>query len=254
MIRYLNLLNNISNWHLHFLDKFGFVKQDPLLFVAKNKVKVDVPKRIHHEFKEIFLENAYTIGLQKPVNPAGKIIDIGANAGYFSLFAASKFPQSTIFAYEPVKMNFVQLQKNKDLNPSKAINTFNQAVGGKSEMIKIYFDQTDSFSTSASIKKDVNQKENGASFEEVSCITLQEVFEQNQIDFCDLIKIDCEGAEYEILYNTPREVFDKIDQMALELHESQDFDIPSLKKYIKDMGFTLFEFQDKPHMLWAYKG
>lgn len=61
MFRYLNLIKNISNWPLHFKVKFGISDDDPLLFIARNNIKFEVPKRLHHEFKEIFMENAYFI-------------------------------------------------------------------------------------------------------------------------------------------------------------------------------------------------
>ena len=160
MIRYLNLIKNVRNWQLHFLDKFGLVKQDPLYFKVNNGIQVEVPKRTHHEFKEIFLENAYSIGLQKPVKEGAVIVDIGANVGFFSLFAASQYKNSKIYSYEPVGANFKQLEKNKNLNSSTVMNCFNEAVCGHNGSIKIFFDQSDSFTTSASILNDVNE-ENG---------------------------------------------------------------------------------------------
>ena len=56
------------------------------------------------------------LGLDIPDSPT--IIDIGANAGFFSLFAASRFPGARIFSYEPIEGNFRQLQRNRDLNRS----------------------------------------------------------------------------------------------------------------------------------------
>ncbi len=38
MARYWNLMTNISNWHLHFMNKLGLIKDDPLLFIAKNNI------------------------------------------------------------------------------------------------------------------------------------------------------------------------------------------------------------------------
>lgn len=83
MFRYLNLIKNISNWPLRFKVKFGISDDDPLLFIARNNIKFEVPKRLHHEFKEIFMENAYFIGQKKPLKTNPIIIDIGANVGFF---------------------------------------------------------------------------------------------------------------------------------------------------------------------------
>ena len=90
---------------------------------------------------------------------------------------------------------------------------------------------------------------------EVPCLGLFDVFEEHKIDRCDLLKLDCEGAEYEVLYNAPEEVLNKIDQMAIEVHQGkqENENLLSLKKFLTTCHFELFQFVDKPHMLWAYR-
>jgi FkbM family methyltransferase len=249
MLRYLNLIRNISNWQLHFLVKFGIVKDDPLIFIAKNNIKFEVPKRLHHEFKEIFLENAYTVGLKKNTKKDGTIIDIGANVGFFTMFAASKYPDCTIYAYEPIKSNFQQLIKNRQLNDTKKIYCINKAVCGHTGKVNINFDITDSFTTSATIMGNAG---NTLQTIEVPCLKLSDIFEEHKIDNCDLLKLDCEGAEYEILYSTSPEVLYKIDQIAIELHKDKN-ENENLKKFLGDVNFKTFQFADIPHMLWAYR-
>lgn len=249
MSRYLNLINNISNWHLHFIDKFGLIKDDRLLFVARRNIKIEVPKRLHHEFKEIFMENAYAVGIKKKIKDNPVIIDIGANVGFFTLFAASKYPHCTIYSYEPIYSNFRQLIKNRELNGRERINCFNKAVCGHNGTIKITFDAADAFTTSATIT-DINKDSL-----DVPCLTLSEIFRENDIDHCDLLKIDCEGAEYDVLYNTPAAVLRRIDQMAIEVHtgKNENENLPSLKDFLLKHDFRLFQFADKQHMLWAYQ-
>jgi len=253
MLRYLNLMKNISNWYLHLLNKLGLIKSDPILFIAKNNIKIEVPKRLYHEFKEIFMENAYSIGLRKTIKKNPIIIDIGANVGFLSMFVLSKYPACTVYSYEPIYSNFQQLIRNKELNITKKINCFNKAVCGYDGKIKINFDKADSFSTSATI---INHDggDNGDSIE-ISCLTLSEIFKENNLNNCDLLKLDCEGAEYDILYNTPEDILNKIDQMAIEVHsgKNEKDNLQSLKEFLLKSNFKLFQFEDKPHMLWAYR-
>ena len=84
---------------------------------------------------------------------------------------------------------------------------------------------------------------------------LSDIFKENDIDNCDLLKLDCEGAEYDILYNTPEEILNKIDQMAIEVHQGKNEkeNLSSLKRFLLKFNFRLFQFADKPHMLWAYR-
>jgi FkbM family methyltransferase len=193
------------------------------------------------------------MGLGKPINKNPTIIDIGANVGFFTMFAVSKYPDCTVYSYEPIYSNFQQIIRNKELNSTKKVNCFNKAVCGQNGKIKIHFDNKDSFTTSATILDD-DGNDNRDSIE-VSCLTLSEVFKENNIDNCDLLKLDCEGAEYDILFNTPKEILDNIDQMAIEIHSGRNEreNLDSLKNFLLKFNFKLFQFPDKPHMLWAYR-
>lgn len=252
-MRYLNLIKNISNWPLHIKYKFGLKTSDPITFTAKNNIRFEVPKRLYHEFKEIFFENAYTVGQQKKItktNPT--IIDIGANVGFFSIFAISKFPNCSIYSYEPIESNFKQLSRNRKLNRDKNFKCFNLAVGGHKETIKINFDINDQFTTSATI---MNRNNDNLTSIEVPCLRLRDIFDENDIEKCDFLKLDCEGAEYDVLYNTPATYMARIDQMAIEVHQGKNEgeNLESLRNFLNRNNFNLFQFDDKPHMLWAYR-
>ena len=117
-MRYLHLFRNISNWSLYLAVKFSLTSVDPPLFRTRNNILIEAPRRLLHEFKEIFMEECYMRGLGLDIPDSPTIIDIGANAGFFSLFAASRFPGARIFSYEPIEGNFRQLQRNRDLNRS----------------------------------------------------------------------------------------------------------------------------------------
>ena len=59
--------------------------------------------------------------------------------------------------------------------------------------------------------------------EKVESIGIDEVFKN--IKHCDLLKIDCEGAEYEFIKDIP---FDRVDRISLELHEGKQVEILEL--------------------------
>lgn len=111
-MRYIRLIQQIRNWWLYLQYNAGWVQTDTLRFESRNgNVHIDVPIRLIHEFKEIFMENAYGRGLGKPVPKKAIIIDIGANVGFFTLFAVSNYPSARVYSFEPVGANFVQLKK-----------------------------------------------------------------------------------------------------------------------------------------------
>ncbi|MBN1615123.1 MAG: FkbM family methyltransferase [Deltaproteobacteria bacterium] len=251
-MRYYHLLKNLSNWWLYLFVKFGGLKRrDPLLFRTRRGVSVEVPRRLLQTFKEIFMDECYMRGLEAPVPENPNIVDIGANAGYFSLFAASRFPGAWIFAFEPVPANFALLDRNRKLNPHVRLSCLSAAVAGRSGEITLTLDPEDTFPTSATIIGEPEaQRKNTV---RVEAVTLPDIFAKYRIDRLDLLKMDCEGAEYEILYHTPGDVLAKICQMALEVHKGPEpgQNIEALSDYLGKQGFGT---RQRPvGMLWAWR-
>jgi hypothetical protein len=66
-----------------------------------------------------------------------------------------------------------------------------------------------------------------------------EIFEKNNIKICSLLKIDCEGAEYEILFNTTDELFRRIENIFFEIHPIKDHLPEELKIFLTKKGYVL---------------
>lgn len=250
MGRYYNLIKTFNNWRLYLAYKFGLTDFDLLIFTTRNGITVEVPLRLLQTFKEIFMDECYLAGMEHSISSGATIIDIGANAGYFSLFAATKFSRSRIFSYEPVPVNYAQLQRHRDLNRSAQIKCFPQAVAGKTGEISLTFDSSDSFTTNATMFTPANAGDNSL---KVPCVSLQAVMDENDIKKCDLLKMDCEGAEYDILYNCPVDYLQRIDQFAMEVHlgENENQNIDALEAFFRQKGFCT---RRRPiGMLWAWQ-
>jgi FkbM family methyltransferase len=250
MIRYFNLMRTFKNWWLYLAFKYGLSEAEPLLFETRNGVVVEVPLRLLQTFKEIFMDECYLAGLERVISPGATIIDIGANAGYFTLFAAAKFDDSKIFSFEPIPVNYAQLERNRNLNSTKKIKCFPQAVAGVSGEISLTFDAGDSFTTSASLFS--HGRTQDETFK-VPCVSLRDVMDQNSIEKCDLLKMDCEGAEYDIFYNCPGEYLQRIDQIAMEVHrgEKENQNIESLEAFFRSNSF--YTRRRPVGMLWAWR-
>jgi FkbM family methyltransferase len=142
------------------------------------------------------------------------IIDIGAGLGEFSITAAKKCPNGIVYAYEPFRESFELMQENILLN--NVVNTiaYPYAVGGSVGLMHL---KTASgvpvlYSTA------INDNHVGRYDTTVQGTTLDEIFGAFQIEKCDLIKIDCEGAEYDILFHTSSPTLQKIKRICLEYH------------------------------------
>ena len=79
--------------------------------------------------------------------------------------------------------------------------------------------------------------------ETVRVVTLDDVFEHCAIDRCDLLKLDCEGAEYEILYGAGAETLGRIGNLVLEYHEGMNANGPDeLDAFLRERGFAVTRF------------
>jgi FkbM family methyltransferase len=254
LIRYYHLLRNISNWWLHFQIKWNLTSDDPVIFRSRNRVAVAVPRRILHEFKEVFLENAYFSGLRRRLGPSPVIIDIGANVGFFSLLAASKDPTGTIYAFEPIPNNFAQLEANRRLNPHVGLRCFQEAVCGHAGRVEMVYDGSDSYSTIASVLTTMPPDDYPDTIT-VPCTTLPRIFERFGLTRCDLLKLDCEGAEHDLLYHCPGPVLDRIDQIAVEVHNGDrpGHNLDAMKRFLAEHGLASHQDEKTPHMLYAYR-
>lgn len=254
-MRYLNLIKNLNNWLLFFAVKLGMTKRDPLLFITRKGILVQVPRRLIHTFKEIFMEECYMHGLGFDVPDRSVIIDIGANAGFYSLFACSRFSHSKIFAFEPILSNFKLLEINQNLNRHLQITSIQKAVAGHSgEVTMMLKDYNDGFSTSAHIVEG-DQVQDRCQVVKVPCVTIQDIFDEYKLEKCDLLKMDCEGAEHDIIYNCPPEYLSRIKQIAMELHSGIDpkHDTEHMKEYLLSQGFATRQSKKALGMLWASK-
>lgn len=162
------------------------------------------------------------------------IIDIGANIGAFTLFASKKPNVAMIYAFEPESNNFQLLEKNIILNKlADRVRAVKKAVCGSAG--KRLLNVADDSSGNNSFMMEQPYK----SAEEVSCTTLSDVFAENNIEVCHLLKLDCEGSEFEILLSAPNELFKKIVTLFVEIHPVPGHSPDMLKKLLVDQGYNV---------------
>lgn len=252
MMRYIRLTRNVSNWWVHFFVKFGLLKKDPLLFELPNDIVLEVPLQLLHEFKEIYMEECYTAGSGLRIEANSNIVDIGANGGFFSLFAASRFRNARVLSFEPVPSNFELLTRNRNLNKNVRMECFQMAVCGRSGTVPLRLNSRNKHPTDGRICRD---DASGLDTIRVPAITLPQILDDQGLERCHLLKVDCEGAEYEILYSCAPHYLKRIDHMAIEVHASGEADhhITALAAYLEDKGFKTRRRRKAKGMLYAWR-
>jgi FkbM family methyltransferase len=199
------VIKTYKNWPICFLDYFGFLKNRELIYYLRNgiKYKAKGSSGAFQIINETWILNHYLPNSQFAIKDNFILIDIGANIDSFSVFAGKSAKNVKVFSYEPVKENLDLLKENIKINNlENNIYASLFAVAGFSGKKKIYLDEKQSSRHSFYQRKVKN-------YFEVECTTLENIFKSNKIEKCDFLKTDVEGAEYEILFNTPEEILKK---------------------------------------------
>ncbi|MDA1060925.1 MAG: FkbM family methyltransferase [bacterium] len=171
------------------------------------------------------------------------VIDVGANIGVYSLYAGTSAKNVKVLAFEPMREAYELLQENVRLNNlDSKIKAFNLGLSARRETRKLLLGTSSVYSSMYKEKGDGLNDNLSARSVEINCIPLQQIFDDNNLKFCDLLKMDCEGAEFESLYATPQEYLDKIREIRMEFHNldtSGDRNVDALIDYLTDRGFEV---------------
>lgn len=118
------------------------------------------------------------------------VLDIGANMGIFSAYAASK--GAKVYAFEPVPDALQILRQTIDINLrfKERINIVEEACMDSSKTMQINVDDESVGANSLILGTD-----NQAKRIEVDCVSLDDWVRDNGVEKIDFIKADIEGAE-----------------------------------------------------------
>ena len=162
----------------------------------------------------------------------GTVVDIGAHIGLYTMFVSSASKNTRIFSFEPASDNYAMLKDNIARNSLDSVKAFNIAVSGQSGKKELFLSEDQAGHT---LHKKSEKKEI------VDCVTLDDIINDNDIQKITVLKLDCEGSEYDILDNLSDAGYDKIERICLEYHiTGDDFSMrDKLKKNLAKRGFNI---------------
>ena len=200
----------LKNWYLYPLVYFKLTKKDYVIFETRSglKIKIRVNSTDLMALTHVWMIQEYSDD-DFPISNDDVIIDVGAHIGLFALFASQFCKNGKIFCYEPIKENYKILIENIEMNQIQNIFPNNLAVTKKTSRVKIFLNDDQSGHSMFIQNKN---------FVEVDSKSLSDIFIDNGIKECDFLKLDCEGAEYEIIESLPSDLFTKINKTAIEYH------------------------------------
>jgi FkbM family methyltransferase len=244
-----SIIWNVKNWPTYFLYYLG-VKKGGGVFVLRNGAVIrDKEGTASGTIAVVFIRKHYGSIVGK-----GTVVEIGANIGIFAIYAAATESNARLYCYEPIRANYDVLVRNTaDNGYQDRITAFNLGVASKTGKRQFYLGS----SPEHSLFRDNTSDQTDESVT-VDCVSLSEILSSNAISNVDLLKINAEGAEYEILYSTPKECFDKINEIRMEYHKqsAEKDNLECLKSFLEGMGYSatyLYEHKDSEGFLWMKK-
>jgi len=208
------LLLGVRNWPMMLAIFLGLPVSQPSLIVLRNGYRFRARTRMDiWIIKEICLDRQYE-SASVPVKDGWTVLDIGAGLGDFAVHVAKQHTQTTVYAFEPFPASFALLQENLQLNAVSNVQTFPVAVCAQAGQ-RCFYIASEAVAHSAVQQPNV-PTENSI---QVASITLKQAFDQLHISACDYLKMDCEGAEYEILLGMDNQTLRKIRHLCLEYHD-----------------------------------
>jgi len=191
--------------------------------------------------EEVFLDRIYDVAVQE----AAVVVDIGMNVAVASLFFARNGFQ--VFAYEPFGQTFKRAQKNLALNPqlSRQVLAYQFGLGRERRVVETAYCAKSSpacglFTGPQSFKED-NEVISEAILIESVCEVLGEIL--GRVGSKTIImKIDCEGSEYEIMQALESgTMLHCVSVFLIEWHRLAPFHDPSkLVEILLNGGFVIF--------------
>lgn len=182
----------LSSWPLHsilyriasMLAKNAIVYINGIKYVLTDSGSVETVSQRHET--EVY---RYLISKMKE---GDVFIDVGAHVGKYALQAAKIVGRrGLVIAIEPFSGNYAALLKGISLNNLKNVIALNIAAWNENCQLRLFIAEV---SSHHSVKKNSDLE-----FIQVEAQTIDSILEELNVTKCDWIKIDTEGAEYEIL-------------------------------------------------------
>jgi FkbM family methyltransferase len=245
-------IHSISNFPLYFAGRLGLLgnRKDILKlrdrkFILKLRNGIQYYIRPHlgelEMVEEIWHREIYD-PLLSFIKDGSTVVDIGANIGIFSLKASRAAKNVHVIACEPIAESAATAKENALLNGAD-IDVRCVAVAGKSGELQLFqpADQTEG----------TVWPQPGVKPHLVPCVSLADLL--GDTPSCDFLKMDCEGAEEEIIMNAPREVLDKIKSMSIEWHDGRNrYGMDHFISLLANAGYQT-SFNDATKILYAWR-
>jgi FkbM family methyltransferase len=179
-------------------------------------------------YKEIFVDHSYDVIINQP-DPL--IVDIGANTGLFALRMKQLFPASSIVCYEPFPPNHERLSHTIRINRLESVVALQKAVAARAGRAKLYIHKRNVGGHSL-----YSDQASSNEYVDVEVVEFGDILEALPRPV-DLLKLDCEGAEFEIMAGLTDRLAEKVRQVIVE-PMPRLYDVKALVRHMDSLGYS----------------
>ena len=228
-----------SNWPMVLAgvigNRIGLTRGD-IRFVTRAGLEVTCPggTMVRAAVLEVFATRIYHLdrlpvpGDSRPLN----VLDVGAHIGAFALGAAERFPGAVVTCYEPSPDAVRYLRSNVGRNGlSSRIRVHDAAVGSTAGRAVLY-ESGPAFGSNSLVPMA------GAATREVPVVAFEAAV-ANAGGHIDLLKLDCEGAEYDIILGSADDSWREVQAVILEYHPVAGRSPGQVLQRLQALGFEL---------------
>ncbi|MEH3034319.1 MAG: FkbM family methyltransferase [Aeromicrobium erythreum] len=181
---------------------------------------------------EVFAEDEYALAwFSQGLRPDFVVVDIGAHIGCFSMDLARRFPQATVHSYEPTPSTNAFTVRNIEANGlADRVTVHRAAVGAEAGTLVMADNGAGSGHNGV-----LHLGAPGATEIEVPCQSLAGAFEAAG-GRVDLVKLDAEGAEYDIVLHSDPALWTSVQRLVMEYHAIPGHDLAELETFLGGVG------------------
>jgi FkbM family methyltransferase len=158
-------------------------------------------------FHQIFSRDDLALGLD---GAPSVIVDAGAYTGISSIYLSRRYPHARIISLELARDNFALLQTN--VAPYPNITAVHCGLWWRRSPLAIADQKAERWALGARESTDSRD-------DTVEGYGVADILERYQLETIDLLKIDIEGAEYELFAAGADAWLDRVRVIAVELHD-----------------------------------
>ena len=221
---------------IEFRDKEGNLieaRERRIKDIPFKKPVIDISNTepVFMNYEEFFIDRVYD---DLDLDNCKTVLDIGANVGLWTKYILTRNARK-VYCFEPNKKALDHLKFG--LRNEKNTTIVEKAVYKEDATLKFYINDENSLTSS------VLPESGHAPSYDVDAICLENAINLTGEDKIDLVKIDIEGAEFDIIENLSQNVFDRIDSFLIEYHDFYFTEgmakVDALEKQLENAGYTI---------------